>query len=177
LQQFYSTDSDQLIAKKVTFDPNVNLKSVTIDGDVYDPSGQLTGGAKTQSAGSLHQLQKLTSLQQERNETRQCLDVVTEKLEDILAQEQLKAGLQKKIDLKTHELQLLQQRMGNNHSFKVIQNFEILQQDYKQKTESLEVLKLRLQEVNVSIEKIQLEMNDFSSNRDTKLNSMKVRDI
>ena len=39
---FVCTDMDT--AKKVTFDERVNKKSVTLDGDSFDPAGTLTGG-------------------------------------------------------------------------------------------------------------------------------------
>lgn len=34
------------IAKKISFDKSIAIKTVTINGDVYDPSGTLTGGSK-----------------------------------------------------------------------------------------------------------------------------------
>lgn len=33
-------------AKRVTFHPRVKRRCVTLDGDVYDPSGTLSGGAR-----------------------------------------------------------------------------------------------------------------------------------
>ena len=36
--------SDMNAAKKVTFDERINKKSVTLDGDSFDPAGTLTGG-------------------------------------------------------------------------------------------------------------------------------------
>ena len=33
-----------LLRTQVTFDPEVKAKSVTLEGDVFDPSGTLTGG-------------------------------------------------------------------------------------------------------------------------------------
>ena len=39
---------DMDCAKQVTFDDHINKKSVTLDGDVFDPAGTLTGG-KTES--------------------------------------------------------------------------------------------------------------------------------
>lgn len=35
---------DMDTAKTVTFNPNIMKKSVTIDGDVFDPAGTLSGG-------------------------------------------------------------------------------------------------------------------------------------
>lgn len=34
------------VAKKVTFHPRVRARTVTLDGDVFDPSGTLSGGAR-----------------------------------------------------------------------------------------------------------------------------------
>lgn len=39
---FICRDMDS--AKRVTFDRNIMKKSVTLDGDVFDPAGTLTGG-------------------------------------------------------------------------------------------------------------------------------------
>eukprot|EP00043_Microstomoeca_roanoka_P019163 m.212259 g.212259 ORF g.212259 m.212259 type:complete len:72 (+) comp16946_c2_seq9:2162-2377(+) len=45
------------MAKKVTFHEGIKAKSVTLDGDMFDPSGTLTGGAKSSSSGVLLMLQ------------------------------------------------------------------------------------------------------------------------
>jgi len=39
---FVCKDMDS--AKRVTFDERINKKSVTLDGDSFDPAGTLTGG-------------------------------------------------------------------------------------------------------------------------------------
>lgn len=38
--------SNQKIAKSICFDSNLKIRCVTIDGDVYNPSGALEGGFK-----------------------------------------------------------------------------------------------------------------------------------
>lgn len=45
------------IAQKVTFHGSVMTRSVTLEGDVFDPAGTLSGGARAQSAGILLKLQ------------------------------------------------------------------------------------------------------------------------
>ena len=57
------TDADT--AKRVTFDKNVRTKSVTLEGDVYDPSGTLQGGSKPSSAGILVDMQTLKEYKQQ----------------------------------------------------------------------------------------------------------------
>ena len=53
---------DAETAKRVTFDPSVRMKSVTLQGDTYDPAGVLSGGSAPQSSGVLITLQKLNEI-------------------------------------------------------------------------------------------------------------------
>ena len=53
------------MARKVTFNDQVLRKTVTLDGDVVDPAGTLTGGSRA-AGGSL--LAKLSELKQYRND-------------------------------------------------------------------------------------------------------------
>ena len=41
------------VAKKVAYDPKIRTKTVTLDGDVCDPAGTLSGGARSQQASVL----------------------------------------------------------------------------------------------------------------------------
>ena len=50
---------DAASAKLVTFSKEVGVKSVTLDGDVYDPSGTLSGGSAPNSSGILVKVQEL----------------------------------------------------------------------------------------------------------------------
>jgi len=51
--------TDKETAKLVTFDQNVRMRSVTYEGDIYDPQGTLTGGSAPANANCLVKLQEL----------------------------------------------------------------------------------------------------------------------
>ena len=56
--------ADAETAKKVTFHPSVGgAKSVTLDGDIYDPSGTLSGGSAPSSNGTLVRVQELLDIE------------------------------------------------------------------------------------------------------------------
>ncbi|KAM7394171.1 hypothetical protein PAMP_020988 [Pampus punctatissimus] len=55
-------------AKKVAFDKQVMTKTVTLGGDIFDPQGTLSGGARSQSASVLSSLQELKEVQDSLNE-------------------------------------------------------------------------------------------------------------
>ena len=110
---------DAETAKKVTFDPAVRMKSVTLEGDVYDPSGTLSGGSSPNSSGVLVTLGKLNDLNKELN----ALESELSELQSSMAKENKKLDSARKakqeLDLKTHEIKLTEEQIGGNSSSSV----------------------------------------------------------
>lgn len=106
-------------AKKVTFDPSVRLKSVTLEGDVYDPSGTLSGGSSPNSSGVLVTLQKLneTNIQLSKRE------VELSELQALMKKEKKMLDsarkLKQDLDLKLHETKLTEEQINGNSSSSV----------------------------------------------------------
>lgn len=110
---------DAETAKRVTFDPAVRMKSVTLEGDVYDPSGTLSGGSSPNSSGVLVTLQRLNDLTKELRVQENALTG----LQATMAREKktLDAARRTKqeLDLKTHEIKLTEEQIGSNSSSSV----------------------------------------------------------
>ena len=106
-------------AKKVTFDPSVRLKSVTLEGDVYDPSGTLSGGSSPTSSGVLVTMQKLNEVTKQM----QALEADLQELQATMAQEKKKMEsareTKQEFDLKTHEIKLTEDQINSNSSSSV----------------------------------------------------------
>lgn len=67
-------------AKRVTFHRAVRRRCVTLDGDVFDPSGTLSGGAALKGGSVLLQLQELKQLEQQVQAAEARLAQLTEEL-------------------------------------------------------------------------------------------------
>jgi structural maintenance of chromosome 2 len=110
---------DPSTAKSVTFDPAVRMKSVTLEGDVYDPSGTLSGGSAPQSSGVLVTMQKLNEITSELTAQERALSL----LQSTMAREQKKLDGAKKmkqeLDLKSHEIRLAEEQINSNSSSSV----------------------------------------------------------
>ena len=110
---------DAETAKQVTFDPAIRMKSVTLNGDVYDPSGTLSGGSSPSSSGVLNTLQELNELNHQMNSRKRELD----NLQAIMAKEKnmLESARKAKqeLDLKTHEIKLSEDQIKGNSSSSV----------------------------------------------------------
>lgn len=105
---------DAKTAKDITFSKHIRMKSVTLDGDVYDPFGTLSGGSKPNSAGILVKLQELNEVRKEIKHHRQILEDSEKEIQSsqklIFEYKQWK----QRLDLQSHELALLEQRMSKS---------------------------------------------------------------
>jgi structural maintenance of chromosome 2 len=110
---------DAETAKRVTFDPSVRMKSVTLEGDVYDPAGTLSGGSAPQTSGVLVTLQQLNELNKELQEQERQLS----NLQSTMAREKKRLDAARKtkqdLDLKTHEIKLTEEQISGNSSSSV----------------------------------------------------------
>lgn len=53
---------DMDTANKVTFHPNIHTRSITLDGDVFDPEGILSGGAREEGADLMAEIAEYVEL-------------------------------------------------------------------------------------------------------------------
>ena len=160
---------DAETAKKVTFDPAVRMKSVTLEGDVYDPSGTLSGGSSPNSSGVLVTLQKLNELTKE-------LDAREAELTDLqntMAKEKKQMDSARKakqeFDLKLHEIKLTEEQIGGNSSSSIIQAVEEMKSSIEQLKKDMAEAKARQAEASKDIKRIEKDMKDFDNNKDDKL--------
>ncbi|KAI9026644.1 hypothetical protein CLU79DRAFT_58207 [Phycomyces nitens] len=166
---------DANTAKRVTFDNEVRMKSVTYDGDVYDPFGTLSGGSKPDYAGVLVKIQEMNEICDEikKHET-----IYNQLQKEIVASQ--KAADQyrqckQRLDLETHELSLLEDRLSKSTHAQLVQEVErIKQQIQHYKETSLEATKAR-QKAAEEYKRIEAEMAEFNTNKDSKLNEMKAK--
>ncbi|KAM9251181.1 LOW QUALITY PROTEIN: structural maintenance of chromosomes protein 2 [Cariama cristata] len=98
---------------KMTFDKRIMTRSVTLDGDVFDPQGTLHGGARSQAAPVLSSLQEIkdvelqlktkeSELQTVENELAS-LQNVAEKFQQLKQQWEMKSGEAELLQTKLHQ--------------------------------------------------------------------------
>lgn len=108
---------DANTAKTVTFSREVGVKSVTLEGDVYDPSGMLSGGAAPSSSRILIQVQELIEVENKLQGAHQRLNAVIKEEEKTRERRAQWKGLLRELEIKQHELKLLQEQVeGSNAS-------------------------------------------------------------
>lgn len=161
---------DAATAKLVAFkDGGPRTRSVTLEGDVYDPQGTLSGGSAPQSSGVLVTLQRFNEITTNLRAHEQQLA----ELQATMAREKKKLDGAKKIkqelDLKMHAIQLTEEQISGNSSSSIIQAVEEMKQTIVQLKEDIKAAKSRQDEASKDIKRIQKDMKEFNSNKDSKL--------
>lgn len=166
------TDADS--AKRVTFDPKVRLKSVTYDGDVYDPSGLLTGGSAPTTSGVLLTLGKL-------NDVVRQLEDANSRLADLqarIARDQKKLDavrrLRQDLNLKTHEITLTENQIQSNSASGIVRGMEEMREEIKTLKERIVEAKKTQQKAQEEVKQVERDMSEFKSNKGGKLAELQV---
>ncbi|KAI8851817.1 SMCs flexible hinge [Chytridium lagenaria] len=164
---------DNETAQKLTFDKRILTRSVTVDGDVYDPSGTLSGGAYT-GIDFMAKVQKWKKFKSD-------LADVDEKLKAVSA-ERVKAdrafaewdGVRKDVELKEYEVGLLEKQMASNEHAVILDKFAKIQSEIEEMTVALEETVREYREAVAKVTEVELEMAEFSNNKGAKLKSLQV---
>jgi structural maintenance of chromosome 2 len=107
-------------AKLVTFSPQVGgVRSVTLDGDVYDPSGTLSGGSAPSGSGTLVKVQELLEAERKVGDAKRRLDELE------MTEAKGKEGrdrwkkLSRELEIKEHEMRLLAEQVEGSNAARV----------------------------------------------------------
>ena len=107
-------------AKLVTFSPQVGgARSVTLDGDVYDPSGTLSGGSAPSSNGILVRVQELLEAEGKLKDAVARLETLQRDEARNRESRDRWMKLSRELEIKEHEMALLEEQLGGSNATRV----------------------------------------------------------
>lgn len=144
-------------------------KCVTLDGDTCDPSGTLSGGARQQSQPILLKLAEVKEFTTELESKEFRISYIEQQLNKCIKQSEQYNTLKQKFDLRTHELNLVRERLQKTSHYQCKEEVNSL----KKKIEELTARQTECQQI-VSDEKknlteIQKSMKNAKLNREKQL--------
>ena len=96
------------IARKVAFNPAVRTRTVTVDGDVFEPSGIVEGGSRSRSAPVLALLASANRLREERRSSEEEVMNLRNQFSSLEKRQQAFRSAQHRLDLELHNLDILE---------------------------------------------------------------------
>lgn len=110
---------DAETAKAVTFHPQVGLRSVTVNGDVYDPSGTISGGSAPSSSGLLIRVQELKGVEKALDQAKALYHRLEQDEQKNAAVKSGWTAAKRELDIKIHEVTLLEQQISGSNAARV----------------------------------------------------------
>jgi len=115
-------DSD--VAKKVSSQKNCKVKCVTLDGDIFDPSGTLTGGSRKKGESILLKVEKMLREKQELHSQEMRLDEVIKKLAMLREKVEKYRELDQERQVQKHKLDLINNRLKQSIHHQLLEKSE-----------------------------------------------------
>ncbi|XP_037230207.1 structural maintenance of chromosomes protein 2 isoform X1 [Falco rusticolus] len=98
-------------AKRVTFDKRIMMRSITFDGDVFDPQGTLRGGGCLQFTSVLSNLQEMKNVAAKLKEKESELGTVEDELARLKKVAEKYRQLKQQWEMKSEEAELLKTKL------------------------------------------------------------------
>lgn len=168
-QVFICKDLD--IAKKVTFHDKIRRKCVTLDGDVTDPSGTLSGGARQKSAPVLLQIREIVESERALQNGDAELQKLTTELRLKLQNQEQFQNIQHRLDIKKAELVNMEMLLKDTSYHQNVQEVENLKQKISELTQTINNAKKSEKEALVKIKSIEANLKDADGHRERMLKS------
>ncbi|KAJ3108459.1 Structural maintenance of chromosomes protein 2 [Phlyctochytrium planicorne] len=164
---------DNVTAQKLTFDKRILTRSVTIDGDIYDPSGTLSGGAY-QGIDFMGKIQQWKNLKEELLASRTKLQALMARQKEVDRVFREWDVLRNSVDLQQHEIALLEKQLETNESAAIIEKCKALAEDIEKAREEISTTTAEHKDALAKVNEIEGEMAEFADNKGAKLKKLQA---
>ena len=100
------------VARKVTFNPAIRARTVTVEGDVFEPSGIVEGGSRRRGAPVLSLLAKANRVRGELEAKERELDASSRELSEMRKRAEKYRSAKSALELALHNLEVLEKAEG-----------------------------------------------------------------
>ncbi|KAJ7183094.1 condensin complex subunit SMC2 [Mycena filopes] len=162
------------VAKRVTFADAVKVRSVTMAGDVYEPSGSLSGGSAPNTSGILIRVQELLEADDKLGKAKvQLQEQENAQGKSRKARDEWKTRA-RELDMKQHELKLMEEQMQGSNAAQLGGQVEKLKETIKELKAAIQTAQEKQVEAKEDCTRLQRDMDEFKNNKDGKIDELKA---
>ncbi|KAJ6426813.1 hypothetical protein OIU84_022411 [Salix udensis] len=154
------------------FSREIRTPSVTLEGDIFQPSGLLTGGSRTGGGYLLRQLHELAEAESNLLLHQRRLSEIEAKITELLPVHKKFLDLKKQLELKLYDLSLFQGRAEQNEHHKlgeVVKKIELELEEAKFEAKEKETL---YNECVSTVSKLEKSIKEHDNNREGRLKNL-----
>ncbi|XP_057998245.1 structural maintenance of chromosomes protein 2-1 isoform X2 [Hevea brasiliensis] len=161
-------------AKEIAFNREICTPSVTLEGDIFQPSGLLTGGSRKGGGNLLRQLHELAEAESNLLLHQRKLSEIETKITDLLPVHKKFVDLKKQLELKQYDLSLFQGRAEQNEHHKghgnererLIMEQEAVIKEQTSLESQLNSLRMQINHLNLEVEEQKMKVVSIRKNHD-----------
>eukprot|EP00931_Biecheleriopsis_adriatica_P099773 TRINITY_DN744_c0_g2_i1.p1 TRINITY_DN744_c0_g2~~TRINITY_DN744_c0_g2_i1.p1 ORF type:complete len:1210 (-),score=407.19 TRINITY_DN744_c0_g2_i1:340-3969(-) len=162
-------------AKQVTFHPNVRVRTVTKEGDVYDPAGTITGGSAPKGGNLLMKLQELQTLETQAHKHRCEYEQAASQLQKMQAAYAHFSGMEREVKCKEHELALLEDRISRSEHHAAEQSIQEMQTQMQQFKEDIANLPEEKKRLEKSMKQLEKDIKSLDGSREERIKTLEKK--
>ncbi|KAF8915928.1 condensin complex subunit SMC2 [Mucidula mucida] len=164
---------DAEAAKKATFS-SARVRSVTLDGDVYEPSGTLSGGSAAKGSGILVKVQAVLNAERQLAEAKQKLAAAEAYSEKMKQKRDTWTALSRQVDMKKHELRLLEEQIEGSSGARIETDLTAVKKTIAEMTDNIKAAQEKKKAAQAEVKKLERDMNEFQDNKEGKIEELRA---
>ncbi|XP_016912074.1 structural maintenance of chromosomes protein 2 [Apis cerana] len=161
------------IAKKIAFHDNIMKKCVTLEGDVVDPAGILSGGAPLKTGSVLLKLDELKDIQNKLNTKQETLQNIETTLMNVNNIAEKYTSLKQTFDLRNYEISMVKQKLEQTEYYKIKEEIDSLEKSIEQLLETIIVVEKNEKESTIHAQELEHQLKDVTNIREKQLKNAK----
>ncbi|EAY06811.1 SMC flexible hinge domain protein, putative [Trichomonas vaginalis G3] len=159
-------------AREVTFDKNIMMKSVTLEGDIVDPAGTLTGGSRPQNSGIIEKISLFTQKVNEEKDIKEKLRQINDELRTLENDSRKYRDLMHQKDIMEYELNIANTAIANSRSAEYQRQYDEIQNELKQNSEDEVKLRSQKGDIRKEIDRLSSELEAWQSEKTSRVASL-----
>ncbi|CAN4080744.1 unnamed protein product [Withania somnifera] len=166
-------------AREVAFSREVGIPSVTLEGDIFQPSGLLTGGSRRGGGDLLRQLHALAEAESKLPLHQKRLSEIDAKINQLIPLQRNFKDLKAQLELASYDLSLSQSRAEQNEHHKLGELVKKIEQELGEAKSGVEEKKLFYESCLAKVSSLEKSIHDHAGNRESRLKDLenKVKTI
>ncbi|KAJ9678935.1 hypothetical protein PVL29_020980 [Vitis rotundifolia] len=162
-------------AKEVAFNRDISTPSVTLDGDIFQPSGLLTGGSRKGGGDLLRQLHALAEAESKLSTHQQKLSEIEAKIADLMPLQKRFMDLKARLELKSYDLSLFQNRAEQNEHHKLSELVKRIEQELGESKSAAREKQLLLENCITTVSLLEKSIKEHANNRAGRLKDLEKK--
>jgi structural maintenance of chromosome 2 len=160
---------DLNVARQVAFHDRIKRQCVTLEGDVVDPAGTLSGGAPQKGGSVLKHLDEIKQAEIELNAKEEELGKIEREIHMMSGKQEQFASMNQKLEIKRHELNLINQRLQQTSHYRQQEEIANLQKEVEALTEKIQCCKESESKFKEKVEELEAKAKNSKGGKEEQL--------